>query len=173
MNERVAVVLHEPLLGGATTSLLRVLPPELERRGWGFSFWVPGRGAAEAELRRRGYEVLVTSERMLRFSLPSSLRQPPGPVKRLASSPASLGAAPRAWLAGLRDAALVHANTLLALPELAVLPRSAGRLWGATRSEMLPDGPRGLLIGPARRACGRDRGRLLGVRGREARDASA
>jgi hypothetical protein len=39
-RRRVAVVLHEPQLGGATTSLLRVLPL-LEARGWEFCFWVP------------------------------------------------------------------------------------------------------------------------------------
>ncbi len=64
--ERVAVILHEPLLGGATTSLLRVLLTARAPR-LGPSFWVPGRGAAEAELRRRGYEV-ARAERLLRFS---------------------------------------------------------------------------------------------------------
>jgi glycosyltransferase involved in cell wall biosynthesis len=134
---RVAVVLHEPLLGGATNSLLRVLP-ELESRGWVFSFWVPGRGAAEAELRRRGYEV-ATAERLLRFSLPS-LREPPGPVRRLSALPAYLRGF-RAWLAG-QDAALVHANTLLALPEVTARPRRGPPLVLHTH-EMLPQGVKG------------------------------
>ncbi len=143
----MAVVLHEPLLGGATTSLLRVLS-ELERRGWAFSFWVPGRGDAEAELRRRGYEV-ATAERLLRFSLPS-LRQPPGVVRRLASVPAYLRGC-RAWLAS-QDATLVHANTLLALPELTVRPRFAPPI-ALHVHEMLPGGAKGAVAARlARRA---------------------
>jgi glycosyltransferase involved in cell wall biosynthesis len=138
-ERHVAVALHEPIVGGATTSLLRVLP-ELERRGFTFSFWVPGRGAAEAELRGRGYEVGV-GERLLRFSLPS-LREPPGPVRRLRGVPAYLRGF-RAWLAG-RDAALVHVNTLLALPELTALPRRRPPVVLHTH-EMLPDGPKGAV----------------------------
>jgi glycosyltransferase involved in cell wall biosynthesis len=133
----VAVVLHEPLLGGATTSLLRVLGG-LERRGWEFAFWVPGRGPAEAELRRRGYEV-ATAERLLRFSL-ASLREAPGIARRLASVPGYLRSA-RAWL-GSQDAQLVHANTLLALPELAVRRRS-GPPVVLHAHEMLPAGLKG------------------------------
>ncbi len=134
-------------MGGATTSLLRVLP-DLERRGWSFSFWVPGRGAAEAELRRRGYDV-AGAERLLRFSLPS-LRQPPGPARRLAGVPAYLRGF-RAWLRGL-DVELVHANTLLALPELAALPRHHPPVVLHTH-EMLPDGPKGVMTARlARRA---------------------
>jgi glycosyltransferase involved in cell wall biosynthesis len=138
-SRRVAVVLHEPLLGGATTSLLRVLP-DLERRGWEFTFWVPGRGAAEAELRRRGYSV-ATAERLLRFSLPS-LRQPPGAVRRLTSVPAYLRGF-RAWLSS-QDALLVHANTLLALPELAARPRHGAPVVLHTH-EMLPEGLKGTV----------------------------
>ena len=114
----MAVVFHEPQLGGASLSLLRVIPL-LEARGWRFTFWVPGRGAAEAELRRRGYEV-ATSERLLRFSV-GGLREAPGPLKRLASTPAYVRDW-RAWLAA-QDAALVHANSLLALLEVASRPR--------------------------------------------------
>ena len=147
MGQRVAVVLHEPVLGGATTSLLRVVP-ELERRGSEFSFWVPGRGAAEAELRRLGYEV-GTAERLLRFSMPS-LREAPGPARRLASVPAYLRSF-RAWARG-QAADLVHVNTLLALPELVSLPRR----WPPTvlqTHEMLPTGPKGLATARlARRA---------------------
>ena len=132
-------MLHEPLLGGATTSLMRILP-DLERRGWEFSFWVPGRGAAEAELRRLGYAV-ATAERLLRFSGPS-LRQPPGAFRRVASVPAYLRGF-RAWLAS-QEAALVHANTLLALPELAVRPRP-GPPVVLHAHEMLPGGLKGTV----------------------------
>jgi glycosyltransferase involved in cell wall biosynthesis len=117
-TNRVAVVLHEPVLGGATLSLLRAIPL-LEARGWSFSFWVPGRGAAEQELRRRGYEV-GTAERLLRFSA-KSLRESPGALRRLAATPGYLRAW-RAWLSA-QDAALIHANSLLALPEVVSRPR--------------------------------------------------
>jgi glycosyltransferase involved in cell wall biosynthesis len=140
-RRRVAVVLHEPQLGGATTSLLRVLPL-LEARGWEFCFWVPGRGDAERDLRRRGYDV-ATSERLLRFSLPS-MREHPGPARRLASVPAYLRSF-RAWLKG-RQAALVHANTLLALPELVCRPRR-GLPALLHAHEVLPAGPRAAVAG--------------------------
>jgi glycosyltransferase involved in cell wall biosynthesis len=118
-TNRVAVVLHEPLLGGATLSLLRAIPL-LEARGWRFSFWVPGRGAAEQELRRRGYEV-ATAERLLRFSA-KSLRESPGALRRLAATPGYLRAW-RAWVSA-QDADLIHANSLLALPEVLSRPRA-------------------------------------------------
>lgn len=138
---RVAVVLHEPQLGGATTALLRVLP-ELERRGFEFSFWVPGRGAAEAELRRLGYDV-ASAERLMRFSLPS-LRQPPGAVRRARSVPAYLRSV-RAWLSRT-EAELIHLNTLLALPELTARP-GGGPPVLLYAHEVLPDGPKGTVAG--------------------------
>jgi glycosyltransferase involved in cell wall biosynthesis len=146
-RREVAVVLHEPQLGGATLSLLRVIP-HLERRGWAFTFWAPGRGAAEQELKRRGYEV-ATAERLLRFSW-SSLREPPGPARRLASMPAYLRGV-RAWLRA-HDGGLVHANTLLALPELAARRRATAPVVLHVH-EVLPDDPRSLVAARlARRA---------------------
>jgi glycosyltransferase involved in cell wall biosynthesis len=138
---RVAVALHETELGGATQSLLHVLPL-LERRGWSFTLWVPGRGAAEAELRRRGYPV-ETAERQLRFSV-SSLRQPPGVVRRLASVPGYLRRW-RTWLAA-QDAALLHGNSVLTVPEVSVRPRP-GPPAVLYAHETLPDGPKGAVIG--------------------------
>ena len=137
VSGHVAVVLHEPQLGGATLSLLRALPL-LERHGWTFSFWVPGRGPAEQELRRRGHEV-AGAERRLRFSR-ASLRQPPGPARRLASVPGYL----RSWRAWLRsqDPALIHANSILALPEVASRPRGGAPLVLHTH-EVLPRGAKG------------------------------
>ena len=137
MTGRVAVVLHEPELGGATTSLLRALPL-LEEHGWRFSFWVPGRGPAERELRRGGYEV-ATAERLLRFSR-ASLRRPPGPVRRLASVPGYL----RGWRAWLRrqEADLIHANSVLALPEVTSRPMGGPPLVLHTH-EVLPRGVKG------------------------------
>jgi glycosyltransferase involved in cell wall biosynthesis len=116
---------------------LRVLPL-LEQRGWGFGFWVPGRGPAQQELERRGYEV-TTAERLLRFS-PRGLREPPGPARRLASLPGYLRRW-RAWLAG-QDAVLVHANSTLSLPEVCARPR-AGPPVLLQVHEVLPGGARG------------------------------
>lgn len=123
MSGHVAAVLHEPELGGATMSLLRALPL-LESSGWTFSFWVPGRGPAERELRRRGHE-LAGAERLLRFSR-ASLGQSPGPARRIGSVPGYL----RSWRAWLRaqDPALIHANSVLALPEVASRPRGGAPL---------------------------------------------
>jgi glycosyltransferase involved in cell wall biosynthesis len=117
-SNRVAVVLHEPILGGATLSLLRAIPL-LERLGWRFSFWVPGEGPAAEQLRERGYDV-GTAERLLRFSV-KSLRQPPGPLQRLRATPGYVRAW-RSWLSA-QDPAIVHANSLLALPEVVTRPR--------------------------------------------------
>jgi glycosyltransferase involved in cell wall biosynthesis len=133
----VAVVLHEPQLGGATLSLLRVLPL-LEQHGWQFSFWVPGRGGAERELRRQGHAV-QTAERLLRFSA-RSLRERPGPARRLVSLPGYLRSW-RHWLSA-QDAALVHANTLLSLPEVASRPRGGPPLVLHVH-EVLPSGAKG------------------------------
>jgi glycosyltransferase involved in cell wall biosynthesis len=141
----VAVVLHEPELGGATTSLLRVVP-ELERRGWSFAFWVPGRGAAEDELRRRGHDV-ASAERRLRFSI-AGLREPPGVTRRLRGIPSYLRSF-RAWLRD-HDPAVVHANTLLTTPEVAGLPRRRPPLVLHVH-EMLPSGPKGAAVAAAAR----------------------
>jgi glycosyltransferase involved in cell wall biosynthesis len=137
----VAVALHEPVLGGATQALLRVLP-ELARRGWSFTFWAPGRGAAEAELKRLGYPV-ATAERQLRFSM-ASLREPPGAARRLSSVPAYLRRW-RAWLAA-QDAALLHGNSILTLPETVSRPRP-GPPVALYAHEVVPDGVKGAVAG--------------------------
>jgi glycosyltransferase involved in cell wall biosynthesis len=136
---RVAVALHEPVLGGATTAFLHALP-QLERRGWSFTFWTPGRGAAEAELKGLGYPV-AAAERQLRFSL-ASLREPPGAARRLSSVPGYLRRW-RAWLAA-QDAALLHSNSILTLPEAVSRPRSGSPVV-LYAHEILPAGPRGAL----------------------------
>jgi glycosyltransferase involved in cell wall biosynthesis len=135
----VAVALHERELGGATLALLRVLPL-LERHGWRFSFWVPGRGPAERELARRGFEV-ATAERLVRFSV-AGLREPPGPARRLAGLPAYLRSW-RAWLVGQRPD-LIHANSLLALPEVVARPRGGPPVVLHTH-EVLPGGAKGTV----------------------------
>jgi glycosyltransferase involved in cell wall biosynthesis len=140
-TDRVAVVLHEPILGGATLSLLRAIPL-LEERGWRFSFWVPGEGPAAEELRGRGHEV-GTAERLLRFSV-KSLRQSPGVPQRLRATPRYL----RAWRSWVRaqDAALIHANSLLALPEVVTRPRGGPPLVLHTH-EVLGRDPKGIAAG--------------------------
>ena len=80
---------------------------------------MPGRGAAEEELRRRGHRV-DTAERLLRLSF-GGLRESPGVVRRLASTPRYLRAW-REWVAA-QQAALIHANTALSLPEVLARPR--------------------------------------------------
>ena len=70
------MVFHEPILGGATLSVLRLIP-RLEGRGWRFSFWVPAGSALEEALRDRGFEV-AGGDRTVSYSL-RALRLPPGP----------------------------------------------------------------------------------------------
>ncbi|HYP47929.1 MAG TPA: glycosyltransferase family 4 protein, partial [Thermoleophilaceae bacterium] len=149
----VSVVLHEPELGGATQSLLRAIPL-LEERGWRFTFWVPGEGAASQELSSRGYPVAGAARR-LRFSL-SSLKEPPGPARRLLSVPGYL----RSWRdwARSQDAALIHGNSILSVPELMARPRH-GPPVVLHLHEILPPGPRGWLA--ARLAC--QTGRVVAV----------
>ena len=143
----MAVALHEPQLGGATLSLLRVLP-RLEEREWRFTFWVPGRGDAERELRRRGYEV-GSAERLLRFSVKGFL-DPPGPAARVTGVPAYLRTW-RRWLAA-QNPGLVHANSLLALPEAISRPRGGPPLVLHTH-EVVPPGLKGAVAARlARRA---------------------
>jgi glycosyltransferase involved in cell wall biosynthesis len=143
----VAVVLHEPILGGATLSLLRAIPL-LEQRGWRFSFWVPGEGPAAEQLRGQGYDV-GTAERLLRFSA-KSLRQPPGALQRLLATPGYVRAW-RSWLIA-QDPALVHANSLLALPEVVTRQRNGPPLVLHTH-EVLARDAKGIAAGLlARRA---------------------
>ena len=132
----VLVALHEAEAGGATRAVLRVVP-FLEAAGWRFSFWVPGPGELQAELRDSGYRVAGVP-RELRYSL-DALRAPPGPVRRLSSVPGYLRAF-RAWVREQRPA-LVHANTRLTIPE-AILARRAGAATVLHVHEMLLPGPR-------------------------------
>lgn len=118
-SSKVAVIFHEPVLGGATSSVLRIVPL-LEERGWEFCFWVDRPSPLHDELAARGYDV-EGDERLVAWSLPV-LRLPPGPARRLAKTPGYM----RRMLAFLRDRspALVHANSLIALPEALVAKRS-------------------------------------------------
>jgi len=116
----VAIVLHEPVVGGATTAVLRPLAA-LEERGWRFAFWAPRPSAIACLLEERGYAV-AGEPRELRYSW-SALQEPPGPWARTTSVPGYLRSF-RRFLRATRPV-LVHANTLLTLPE-ALAAQTAG-----------------------------------------------
>lgn len=117
---RMLVLFHEAEALGAGTSALRVVD-ELSTYGWSTSGWFPGDGP----LRRTATERLAavhSAERPLAFSR-RGWRQDPGIRARAARSPAYAKAV-RAALARVRPH-VVHANTLLSLPEAAIA-RSCG-----------------------------------------------
>ena len=118
-RSKVVVIFHEPVLGGATRSVLRTIPI-LEKLGWSFAFWTDRPSPLFDELRARGYEV-AGAPRLVAWSL-RVLRLPPGPRRRLMTTPPYL----REMLRFVRaqDPALVHANSLIALPEALAAKRS-------------------------------------------------
>jgi glycosyltransferase involved in cell wall biosynthesis len=136
---RVLVVLHENGLGGASRAVLRIVPL-LEELGWEFAFWTPLPGPAEAELEARGY-LHAGAPRLLRYSW-RSLTEPPGLLARVRTVPGYLRTF-RRWV-GIQSPTLVHANSLVTLPE-AVAARRSGRGTLVHAHEMLPPGPRGAV----------------------------
>ncbi len=86
-GREVLVVLHEPVVGGATLSVLRTLPL-LRERGWRFLLWAPRPSELHDYLTEQGWEV-HGAERTVGYSL-AALRLPPGPRRRLAAMPALL-----------------------------------------------------------------------------------
>ncbi len=116
----VAIVFHEPIIGGSATAVLRILPL-LEARGWRFVFWAPGPGPLRRELEQRGYAV-YGQPRLLRYSR-AALRAPPGTVTRVSSVPGYL-ASFRRWIEQ-QSPTIVHANTLITIPE-ALTARTTG-----------------------------------------------
>jgi glycosyltransferase involved in cell wall biosynthesis len=141
----VLVVLHEPEVGGASRAVLRVLP-HLERHGWRFSFWAPGDGGLRRTLEQHGFEA-AGQPRLLRYHW-RSLREPPGARARLATVPGYLSALSRRIDAVAP--ALIHVNTLPALPE-AMVARLSRRPVLLHVHEMLAGG----LIGTAAAAIAR------------------
>lgn len=139
MSPLVAVVLHEPRVGGATTAVLRALPA-LEREGWRFCFWTPQPGPAAELLAGRG-AVVAGEARALRYSW-AALREPPGTWARARSVPGYLRGFAN-FLADVRPD-LVHANTILTLPE-ALVARRHGHATLLHVHEMLGTGPRTAL----------------------------
>jgi glycosyltransferase involved in cell wall biosynthesis len=119
-ERRLAVLFHESEVLGAGISVLRVLP-ELGGRGWRASGWFPGPGPlldeATGVLEEHGQE-----RKPIAFS-GRGWRRPPGAMRRAARTLGYLRAV-RTWLRRV-DPAVVHANSLLVLPEAAVA-RSLG-----------------------------------------------
>lgn len=144
---RVAIVLHEPIIGGATIGVLRIVPL-LEQRGWRCVFWAPGPGPVHDHLRALGHEV-DGRPRLLRYSA-ASLRVAPGARARLQSVPGYLSAY-RRWLQR-HEPALVHANTLITIPE-ALVARTTGARVLLYVHEILPSGAKGRAAGALMRAC--------------------
>jgi glycosyltransferase involved in cell wall biosynthesis len=111
-RSQVLVALHDELMNGATISVLRAVP-FLEERGWEFVFWAPQPGPAADWLRERGHRVLGEWRPIV--SGLAHLRHPPGPWRRLSSTPGYL----RRFASAVRDLdpALVHANSLFSYAE--------------------------------------------------------
>lgn len=137
---KVVVAFHEPVLGGATLSVLRALPG-LEERGWSFACWAPAPSPLHDELQQRGLPA-GGAPRHIDYSL-RALRLPPGPARRLASVPPYLRAF-RRFLEQHRPA-LVHANSILTLPEALVAKRAGYRALLHVH-EMVPQDRRGRLL---------------------------
>jgi hypothetical protein len=136
-GRRVLIVFHEAELGGASLSVLRVVPL-LEERGWSFVFWTPAPGAAQEELEAGGYEY-GGAPRLLRYTW-RSLSSPPGVARRLRSVPSYLRSF-RAF-ADRHAPAILHANTLLTIPEM-IAARGRRRPSLMYVHEMVPDGLKG------------------------------
>lgn len=146
LSRDVAVAFHEAEVGGASRSVLRILPL-LEKHGWRFTFWTPGPGSLRTELEGAGHSV-AGMPRLLRYSW-DALRTPPGAVRRLASVPGYLTSF-RRWVRAASPS-ILHANTLLSIPE-ALAARGTGCPTLLYVHEILPKGPRGRAAGALARA---------------------
>jgi glycosyltransferase involved in cell wall biosynthesis len=139
-GRRVAVVFHEPHLGGATRSVTRIVP-FLEERGWKFSFWCARPSELFDHLASEGYDV-AGAPRMLEYSV-RAWRVPPGPLARMRT----LRPYFHRFRRFLRETApdLVHANSIMTVAE-AIAARSDARSVLLHAHEMLPGGVRGDLL---------------------------
>ena len=117
---RAFVLLHETESLGAGTSVLRAVDA-LGEYGWSVSGWCPARGPL-AEVAVGRLASVETANRPLAFSV-RGWREHPGVRARVVDTPAYLRAV-RSALSRVRPH-VVHANTLLALPE-ATAARSCG-----------------------------------------------
>lgn len=133
---RLLVLFHEAELLGAGTSVLRAMD-ELAAYGWTASGWVPGEGPLLAEAQRCLARVEV-AERSFAVSR-RGWREPPGVLARIARTPAYTRALRHALLRIRPN--VVHANTLLSLPEAAIA-RSCGIPAVLQAHEIPPPGPK-------------------------------
>lgn len=117
---RALVLFHESQQLGAGTSVIRVVD-HLSTYGWTTCGWFPGVGPILAEARERLASVEL-AERPIAYSV-RGWRAYPGLARRGMATPAYLGAV-RSELLRVRPH-VVHANTLLTLPE-AMVARSCG-----------------------------------------------
>ena len=133
---RVLTLFHEAEALGAGLSMLRVTEP-LSAYGWSASGWLPGAGPIRALAEER-LELVLDGERPFAFSA-RGWRERPGFVRRGLRTPSYLRQV-RAALERVRPH-VVHANTLLALPEAAVA-RSCGLPIVLQAHELPPPGPK-------------------------------
>jgi glycosyltransferase involved in cell wall biosynthesis len=132
---RVLTLFHETQSLGANTSVLRVTD-ELAAYGWTMSGWFPGDWTpcnADKKL-----ALALQAERPLAFSA-RGWRESPGIVRRAVRTPRYLRRV-RSALEQVRPH-VVHANTLLVLPEAAVA-RSCGLPVVLQSHELPPPGPK-------------------------------
>jgi len=136
---RLCILFHESEILGAGVSVVRALG-ELRSHGWRFSGWFPGPGALVNEA---GSTLAATGfhEKPIAFSL-RGWRREPGIAQRLLSTPAYLRAFAR-WLAA-EAPDVVHANSLLMLPEAAIA-RARGVPVVVQVHELPPAGPKRAL----------------------------
>jgi len=133
---RVLVLFHESQSLGAGTSVIRALPT-LKTLGWTASAWFPGPGPLVDDL-DTGLTKRFVVERPVAVSV-AGWRAPPGVVARVVRTPSYFRQL-RRTLEQERPH-IVHANTLLSLPE-ALVARSCGIPLVLYVHELPPAGPK-------------------------------
>ncbi len=140
-GREVLVILHEPTFGGATQTVLKLVP-YLEARGWRFAFWGPCPSPVSERLAKQGHPVFGQA-RPFAYS-GRALREPPGLTVRVRNTPGYTRALSR--LIRVRRPAVVHVNSVVAIPEAGI-----ARFAGAPVVFHLHEVLRGLRGGAARR----------------------
>ncbi len=133
---RICTLFHEVQALGASTSFLRVTD-ELAAYGWTASGWLPGSGPLDTLADER-LSVVLRADRPFAFSA-RGWRESPGIAVRAWRSPRYLRTV-REALERVRPH-VVHANTLLSLPEAAVA-RSCGLPVVLQSHELPAEGPK-------------------------------